>query len=703
MSKVNFSFASMDGFFKTKNREEKVELFFVSFLMLFLELAVIRWLPSTIRVAAYFSNIILVSCFLGIGAGCIYRKKKSLLPSVPILILLLILFSFHIGKTGIYNPFQEVEYIFGGGGKYQWIWILPLIFILNALVFIGLGQKLAASMNRFSPLAGYSINIFGSFMGTAAFAIFSFFNLTPPTWFLLSFILAIWLIRKERRVVIFLSIIVAAVSIWLVYDYSSRFTWSPYYKIQVNSLPHIPGIAYGLTVNDDYHMMIFNLDPLLHPRYPKLAKWRKTYDFPLNLKNFEEPCKVLVLGAGTGNDVAAALRNCPCEINAVELDPMILETGKKIHPETPYSNPRVRIFTTDARAFLTTTQEQYDLIVFGWLDSHRLFSSFSNVRQDNFVYTVEAMKKARAALKDNGYLVLSFYVGRSWVGAKIYGMLKEAFGNEPEVYALEQGGYGPDGQIFVIGNTKSLEIPQPAEGFIKLTHLYRGKQSPPLPTDNWPYLYYKDRHVSWEYLSTILILFSVSILILFPSLRTAGIQWPEAVQFFLLGAAFLLLEVRNITNLALVYGSTWLVTSVVICMVLLMILGANTLVARKLVPRNPRYMWAGLILSIVLSFSWECFGTLSGSHTLNAVLSTFVVSFTFFFAGIIFAYAFSRTGTPGVSLGFNILGSVFGGLLEYAGLLTGLDGLSWIALIIYLAAWFFFNAMTRRFLAALKV
>ncbi len=674
-----------------------IELFTVSFLILFFELAVIRWLPSTIRIAAYFSNMVLISCFLGISAGCTYHKKKSVLTYVPMLTLVLILFSFHIGKAGIYNPYESVEYIFGGGGKYHWMWILPAIFLLNALVFIGLGQKLANTMNRFAPLTGYSINILGSLAGTVAFALFSFFNFSPPFWFIVSFALSIWLIRKKKPLLLGITVAVAIIGVFLVYDYSKHFTWSPYYKIHVQKAAKNPGIAYGLSVNDDYHQMIFNLDPNFgeDSRYPTLGRWRKTYNFPYSLNKFEKPCDVLVLGAGTGNDVAAALRRCPCEVDAVELDPTIFKLGKKLHPEKPYSNDRVNVTLNDARAYLTATNKKYDIIVFGWLDSHRLFSSLSNVRQDNFVYTVEALEKARAALKEDGYIVLSFYVGRVWLGGKLYDMLNSVFGHEPDVYAMEKGGYGPDGQMYVIGKTKNPEMTSPTGDFITLTDRYRGKTLAAMPTDDWPYLYYKDRNVSWEYLSTIFIIFILSTIILLPNLRSAEFRWSEAAQFFLLGAAFLLLEVRNITNLALVFGSTWLVSSIVIAMVLLMILGANLLIIKKRVPKNPIYMWSGLICSIVLSFFWAKVGTISDSHTMNAILATLVVSLTFFFAGLIFAEAFSRTKSPGVYLGFNILGSVFGGLLEYTSLLMGLGGLSFLALAIYLGAGFFYRSLRK--------
>lgn len=51
--------------------------------------------------------------------------------------------------------------------------------------------------------------------------------------------------------------------------------------------------------------------------------------------------------------------------------------GRDGHPEHPYGNPRVRAVINDARSFLRTTDQRYDLIVFGLLDSHTLLSQAS--------------------------------------------------------------------------------------------------------------------------------------------------------------------------------------------------------------------------------------------------------------------------------------------------------------------------------------
>ena len=50
------------------------------------------------------------------------------------------------------------------------------------------------------------------------------------------------------------------------------------------------------------------------------------------------------------------------------------------------------------------------------------------------------------------------------------------------------------------------------------------------------------------------------------------------LHFFFMGAAFFLLEIKNITEMALLFGSTWIVNTVVIAAILTMIVLANLVV-----------------------------------------------------------------------------------------------------------------------------
>ena len=61
-------------------------LFVSSFLVLFLETALIRWMPAYVRLLAYFSNFILLASFLGIGVGCLLAtRRRNLIVWFPLI------------------------------------------------------------------------------------------------------------------------------------------------------------------------------------------------------------------------------------------------------------------------------------------------------------------------------------------------------------------------------------------------------------------------------------------------------------------------------------------------------------------------------------------------------------------------------------------------------------------------------------------
>ncbi len=667
------------------DRRDRLDLLLVSFLLLFLELAMIRWIPGNVRVVGYYSNLVLVSAFFGFGLGCILRRRRDVFPLLPPLLLVVLLLCRHLRAAGVANPGWSVEYIFGGGGRYGWLVAVVAIFVVNALPFVAIGQKTAACLDRFRPIPGYTVNVAGSLAGTLAFAAVSFLELAPGWWFGIAALTTLPLLGggRVRRGA---GALVLAAAVALVVADARGSIWSAYYKIDVEALGSFAPGGHRIVVNHDYHQLVLDLSRRTVGFRPALLDWQLTYDCPY-LGRPSRPRAVLVLGAGAGNDVAAALRAGATRVDAVELDPTIYRLGRSLHPEHPYADPRVRAYVDDARNFLRTSRDSYDLIVLGWLDSHRLFSSLSNVRQDNFVYTVESMARLRDRLADDGSLWLSFYAGKGWVGDKIFAMLREAFGHDPEVYALREGAYGRDGLIFAIDRSAAT-IPAglPAD-FVDRTSDFRARAGHALPpTDDWPYLYYRDHHLSTEYvLLTLLVMLSAGVMVA-PVVAKRRFDAPEALHFLLLGAGFLLLEVRNITRLAIVFGSTWLTASLVISAVLIMILAANFAVSRGVTRGRERAAWALLLASIVVSLLWREDLVPIASPLLLGLLSTVVISLTFLFAGIVFAQSFSRVAVPSVALGFNVLGAVVGGMTEYASIVVGVDGLSWIALAIYLVA-----------------
>ena len=162
----------------------------------------------------------------------------------------------------------------------------------------------------------------------------------------------------------------------------------------------------------------------------------------------------------------------------------------------------------------------------------------------------------------------------------------------------------------------------------------------------------------------------------------ASTETPFSWYFFFLGAGFMLIEVKSISDLSLLFGSTWVVNSVVNSAILLMILLANVVVVR-LKPRSVTWAYVGLAACLLVT----CFlrpDPLSGLDDLSKTLIGGAVSGTpLFFAGILFASAFRTVKDIPAAFGANLLGALVGGILENFSMIVGITLLNVLALAIY--------------------
>jgi len=269
----------------------------------------------------------------------------------------------------------------------------------------------------------------------------------------------------------------------------------------------------------------------------------------------QPPERVAIVGSGSGNDVAAALRAGAGSIDAIEIDPAIQELGRMYHPEQPYADPRVRFVNDDARSFLRTTLSRYDLIVYGLLDSHTLLSHASSVRLDSFVYTVEGLREARARLRGDGVVSLSFVVLSRELGRKIYLMMQQAFDGHPPVcvYARYDGSV-----IFLQSKNGDLEVPEELvarTGFADITSVFADPAlQADVSTDDWPFFYMPRRVYPRSYLVMVGLVLVLSVA-LFASFIAERPRFSQA-SFFFLGAGFMLVETKGLTELGLALGNT---------------------------------------------------------------------------------------------------------------------------------------------------
>jgi SAM-dependent methyltransferase len=397
-----------------------------------------------------------------------------------------------------------------------------------------------------------------------------------------------------------------------------------------------------------------------------------SYDLPYTL--VPAGSKVLIVGAGMGNDVAAALRNRMGEVDAVEIDPTIQRLGIENHPEKPYADDRVNPIVDDARSFFTKSDNKYDVIAFGLLDSHTLLSSLTSVRLDSFVYTIESFQQVRDHLKDDGIAVLTFATSTDWIEERLGRMLIDVFGVEHVTVH-----YSGLGTTFVAGNITPHQKIQTGLSAWNPDPFY---DNLPLSTDDWPYLYLKNRTIPSAYWQSLLLVSIAGLALIIRS-------FPEALKpnwhFWLLGAAFLLIEFKSITELALLFGTTWLVNALAISGVLIMILFANLFVLwRKQLNLWVTYIFLFLSLALIYFIPLDVFSELDS--LIRAVLSTVYLSFPLFFAGIIFAESLRRAGNTSRPLASNLSGTMVGGVLEYGSLWFGIKSLYIIAGVLYLGA-----------------
>jgi hypothetical protein len=392
--------------------------------------------------------------------------------------------------------------------------------------------------------------------------------------------------------------------------------------------------------------------------------------------------KVLVLGAGTGNDVAVLLDEGAREVHAVEIDPVILDMGRLHHPNHPYADPRVVVHNTDARSFLNETDEEFDVITFGTLDSMTRLSALSQVRLDNFVYTRESVAAARERLTDDGAVILYFMVGEEYIADHILTLLANAFGSVPLVH---RGGSSLFNTIFMTGPGFSRSTAAaPADAPFLDDELVRASA----PSDDWPYLYLPRRGVTGFYYSMMAILagLSVTAILLGSGPMRASLLAGKGmdVEMFLYGFAFLLIETKFVTAMNLLWGATWLTSAVVFGSLLL------TVLLGTMITESRQVSWpvagAGLVFTLLVVYALPTGLLLRTSPAMRLALSVLYVGAPVLFASLCFAVRFRAREAADIAFGWNLLGAVLGGLAEFFSMSVGFRALTLMALSAYLLA-----------------
>jgi SAM-dependent methyltransferase len=660
----------------TPSAHRLLSLFLISFVVLFVETMLIRYIGSQTRIFAFYKNIPLIGAFLGLGIGCFAgaggrREALMFLAGITVVALFFAVAAQGLGAfLGLSASLASSERVFGYGVTPEGFHSIALellshihmglfcsaVFLGLAALFGPLGRILGASFEGLGRIQAYSVNILGSLAGLIAFVGLSALQTSPWVWFLVGLLPMLWWLGKGRARQLGMACI--ALATLFVAPTLNHTVWSAYQKLVGQEIPH----GYTIDISDTFYQAAFDLRPETIAQLGTNPLPHYSFEFAgrPNLDN------VLVVGAGSGNDVATALRAGAKHVDAVDIDRAIVQMGRDHHPERPYDNPRVRVIIDDARhAFKTLPPSSYDEVLFGQLDSHTALGA-SSVRLDNYVFTQESFSDAARLVRPGGVIVLSIVTGVDWMRTRYARMLEHACGAPVEHIEFETS------SMYICHPTTP--DPDPTASGIAVG----------APVDDWPFPYLPDRSIPLSYLIVIAMLVGASLL----WLRRNGIGMVDATpahaHMFFLGAAFLLMEVYAINRLALLFGTTWLVSAVSIAVMLVEIVVANLVVG--LVKRDIR-PYAYVALFALLLGGWAVGPDIVLGKSLAAAFgyALFLLS-PVFCAGIVFANSFRRSPNAGTALGANILGAVLGAWSEYLTMATGIRFMALLALALYAAS-----------------
>lgn len=637
--------------------------------MLFLELALIRWTGSNIVHLSYFTNFVLLGSFLGIGLGFLRVGRTARVPyyspiTLAVLVLVVLIFPVTVDRQT-----EGVLYwtSLATTGPPPWL-ILPVVFTAAAVVLMGPAELVGRCFPELGRLEAYRYDLLGSLAGIGLFTGLSFLGAPPVVWgavAALAYTALLWPRTLGGRVALAIPTLVV-VGALAVETLTAGAVWSPYYKVTYNRFDWHGVPIMDIQVNGIPHQQAV-------PAANRL-EWERQYALPYERAGGRRPGDVLIVGAGSGTDVAIALLKGARHVDAVEIDPRLRELGGIHHPDRPYDDPRVTTVVTDGRAFLERTAGRYDLILFALPDSLTLVSGASSLRLESYLFTRQAMEAARDHLKPGGTFSMYNYYRESWLVDRLAATAQAAFGHRPCVDIVSQAGQQA---VITAGLTEEAQTCG--------TRWAGANAATPQPaSDDRPFLYLKDRAVPQIYLVTL------GLILLVSALAVRAVAGPYRrmrpyTDLFLLGVAFMLLETKSVTGFALLFGTTWVVNAIVFAGVLAAVLAAVEVTRRFRTPPLPvmyGVLLCGLALAWLVPVSW----LLGLPLPLRAVVAVVVAFLPIFVANVVFARRFADSADGTTAFGANLLGAMVGGCLEYLALVIGYQALLVVAGVLYLGA-----------------
>ncbi len=447
---------------------------------------------------------------------------------------------------------------------------------------------------------------------------------------------------------------------------------------------------------------------------PDGASWFRALPFRLA----PEP-HVLVIGPGGGTDVALAIVTGSPAVTAVEMNPLIVESVRRLGAEAGnlYDHPRVRLVMDEGRNFIQRTPERFDLIVLGFVDSWASVASGGLSLTENYLYTRDALEAYYDHLTDRGALVIIRWptdvprlVANSVdllsrrglplgdIGRHILAVSsRKPLGEEPveTVFMLTRSPLSNETvDTLLAGHANAHVIQAPSrpseqpyadlfDGKITFEQYTNGFDTLATPVqDDRPFYFATEKPFGIPGFVKYLFRLPLALVIGFTAvLLLAGWVFgfrapgPRAIAYFsALGLGFIVCEVALMQRLILLLGHP-IYTLVVILFTLLVAGGCGSFFARRFAPEQIRRALGGILPVVVLLIIAGAFGLpplvraalpLSlGARILVAALLTFPFGFLMgmpFPLGLRRAAADDRGAPVSVLWGINGVASVVGSI-----------------------------------------
>lgn len=367
----------------------------------------------------HFAFVAISSALLGWGVGAyiltFFKKKYELLTifstlfSLSILLFLLVVIKVpaNFSALTLFFAFSILPFLFGG-------MCLSLIFDIYG---------------KFSGKLYFS-DLFGASIGALCVPILlNFVNLESLTLFtsLIPLFSSLFFLGFYNKKTLLICILILSIFCLFFMNVSTNFISLPsgptkalYQHLDQNKNLHIVKTKWNSFSRVD---LVEGYDYFLGNIYIDTFAW--TYIIPWNEKgmnytkdwfrylpfHIKPESKVLIIGSGGGTDVALALTSGSKDITAVEINPTIVEYVKSYGEKAGniYDNPKVKVNVDEGRNYVSRSNEKFDIILLGFVDSSSAIASGGLVMSENYLYTVEAFKDYLNHLKDDGILAFVRY------------------------------------------------------------------------------------------------------------------------------------------------------------------------------------------------------------------------------------------------------------------------------------------------------